>query len=84
MYLACAACHGSDVVGAGGPAPDLRESEIALNPDTLWAVVHNGVLLPMGMPRLAFFTHDQVMDIYAYIRAQARAGLAQNAAATPK
>jgi quinohemoprotein ethanol dehydrogenase len=81
MYLACAACHGRDAIGAGGPAPDLRASPIAFNPGALWAVVHEGALLPRGMPLILFFNHDQVMDIYAYIRSQARAGLAQQAAA---
>ncbi len=81
MYEACAACHGRAAIGAGGPAPDLRASQIAFNPDALWTVVHKGVLLPAGMPLLPFFSQDQVMDIYVYIRAQARLGLAQEAAA---
>jgi hypothetical protein len=45
-------------------------------------VVHKGVLLPAGMPEFPELTHDQMMDIYAYIRAQARIGLqAQSEAA---
>ena len=79
MFLQCALCHGKNAVGAGGPAPDLRASEIALNPDTLWTVVHKGVLLPAGMPVFPELTHDQVMDIYAYIRTQARIGLTAQA-----
>lgn len=77
LFLACALCHGKNAIGAGGPAPDLRASAIALHPDSLWTVLHTGALLPQGMPEFAELTHDQVMDIYAYIRAQARRGLAK-------
>jgi quinohemoprotein ethanol dehydrogenase len=50
----------------------LRESKIALDPDGLWSVVHDGALLQNGMPRFPQFTREQVMQIYAYIRARAR------------
>lgn len=75
MFLACAVCHGRDLVSAGGPAPDLRESRIALNPESFWSVVHDGALLPRGMPRFETLTREQVMQIYAYIRAGAREAL---------
>jgi quinohemoprotein ethanol dehydrogenase len=80
MFLACALCHGKDAVGAGGPAPDLRASPIALNPDSLWTVLHGGALLPAGMPSFPDLTRDQMTDIFDYIRARARAGLAGDAA----
>jgi quinohemoprotein ethanol dehydrogenase len=76
IYMACAACHGKDLVSAGAPAPDLRESALALNPDTYWSVVHDGVLMPKGMPGFEFFTREQLMQIYAFIRAGARKSLA--------
>jgi quinohemoprotein ethanol dehydrogenase len=73
MYLACAACHGRDLVSAGGPAPDLRESQITLDPDGLWSILHDGTLMQNGMPQFGMFTRPQVMQLYAYIRAGARA-----------
>ncbi len=75
LFIACAACHGRDLVSAGAPAPDLRESRVALNPDSFWSVVHEGTLIEQGMPRYEMFTREQVMQIYAYIRAAARGAL---------
>jgi quinohemoprotein ethanol dehydrogenase len=72
LFMACALCHGRDLVSAGAPAPDLRESQIALNPDSFWAVVHDGTLMQRGMPRYESLTREQVMQIHAYIRAGAR------------
>ena len=54
MFMACAACHGRNAVGAGGPAPDLRESTLPLNPDAFWTVVHDGALIERGMPRVGY------------------------------
>jgi quinohemoprotein ethanol dehydrogenase len=75
LFLACAVCHGRNLVSAGGPGPDLRESQIALHPESLWNVVHDGALLQNGMPKFESLTREQVMQIYAYIRAGARAAL---------
>ncbi len=72
LYIACAACHGLNLISAGSPAPDLRASRIALNPAAFFAVVHNGALLQEGMPRFDNLTQDEVNDLYAYIRAGAR------------
>jgi quinohemoprotein ethanol dehydrogenase len=76
IYLACAACHGRDLVSTGGPAPDLRESQLALHPDSFFSVVHDGALIQRGMPSFETFTREQVMDLYAYIRSGARQALA--------
>ena len=73
LYAACAICHGRGLVSAGGPAPDLRASRVALNPESLWTVLHDGALLPKGMPQFQTLTRAQVMEIYSYIRARARA-----------
>jgi quinohemoprotein ethanol dehydrogenase len=81
MY--CAACHGLNVVSAGAPAPDLRESSVALDRDALWSVLHDGALLPRGMPRYEKLDQAQVGQIYAYIRSEARAALAKTASAPP-
>jgi quinohemoprotein ethanol dehydrogenase len=78
MFMACAACHGRNLVAAGGPAPDLRESQIALDPDAFWHVVHDGALMENGMPRYSIFTRLQVLQFYAYIRAGAREAAARN------
>ena len=78
LYMACVACHGRNLISAGSPAPDLRESRVALNPDSLWTVLHDGTLLPNGMPRFEMFTRDQVGQLFAYIRAVAREALAND------
>ncbi len=77
IFLACGACHGRNAVGVGGPAPDLRESSIPLNPEAFWTVVHEGALMERGMPRVALFGKPQVEAIRQYIRSQARAELAR-------
>jgi quinohemoprotein ethanol dehydrogenase len=75
LFLACALCHGRDAV-SGGTAPDLRESRIALDPDSFWNVVHEGALIQNGMPRFEALSREQVMQIQAYIRSRAREALA--------
>lgn len=75
LFIACAACHGRNLVSPGAPGPDLRESQIALDPDGLYTVVHDGALIEHGMPQFASFSRQQIGDIYAYIRAGAREAL---------
>jgi quinohemoprotein ethanol dehydrogenase len=75
----CAGCHGLNVVSAGAPAPDLRESAVALNRESLWSVVHDGVLLEQGMPRFDKLDATQLQQISAYIRARARDALGAGA-----
>jgi quinohemoprotein ethanol dehydrogenase len=77
MYMACAACHGRNLVGAGGPAPDLRESAIPLSPEAFWSVVHDGTRIERGMPRFGTFGKPQIEALRQYIRARARAELAK-------
>ncbi|HTZ69037.1 MAG TPA: PQQ-dependent dehydrogenase, methanol/ethanol family, partial [Acetobacteraceae bacterium] len=76
MFIACAACHGRDLVSAGAPAPDLRESRIALDPASYRAVVLGGSLIEQGMPRFAIMGEKPIMAIWAYIRQGARDALA--------
>ena len=71
LFMFCAACHGGNLVATGGPGPDLRESQIALDPDRLYAVLHDGILMPNGMPRFESLSRPQVLQLYAYIRAGA-------------
>jgi quinohemoprotein ethanol dehydrogenase len=74
--LACAACHGLNLRSAGAPAPDLRESRLALTQNGLWTVVHDGALISRGMPQLQMLPRAQLDQIYAYIRTGAREALA--------
>lgn len=80
MSVMCGACHGMHFVGAGSPAPDLRESQIALNEDSLWQVVHEGVLEQRGMPAFTNLTRQQVHLLYVYLRAKAREALGKRPA----
>jgi len=74
LYFACVVCHGYNLT-AGGVGPDLRESQIALRPDSLWELLHGGVLADRGMPRFDNLTRTQVRQLHAYIRAGAREAL---------
>jgi quinohemoprotein ethanol dehydrogenase len=74
MSIACIACHGIGLKAAGSPAPDLRESQVALNADAFYAVVHDGALNERGMPKFDF-TPSQVQKLRAYVRATAREAL---------
>ena len=68
----CAACHGRNLQSAGAPAPDLRESQLALHWDTFQAVVKRG-LLPQLMPQFNDIPAADLHGIFMYIRAGARA-----------
>ena len=84
MTLACAACHGRELAGVGGPAPDLRESPITLDPDAFYAVVHDGVLKEKGMPQFGLFGKLPIEAIRHYIRSEAMKELARQEAAKGK
>jgi quinohemoprotein ethanol dehydrogenase len=75
FYMGCMGCHGRALEGAGAPAPDLRESKLALDPNAFWAVVHDGALKQNGMPPYEMLTRGQVMQLYAFVRAGARQAL---------
>ena len=77
LWLACAACHGKGAIGAGGPAPDLRESPIALDPDAFYTVVRDGALMEKGMPKYALFSKPVIEGLRQFIRAQAQLELAR-------
>jgi quinohemoprotein ethanol dehydrogenase len=85
MALPCFVCHGREFVSTGGPAPDLRASQAALNREAFYAIVHDGVLMQQGMPRFETLTRPQIMQIWSYLRQTARDGLgAAQAQATPQ
>lgn len=79
LYMQCIVCHGRELVSAGGTAPDLRESQVPLNRDSFWEVVHDGSLLAKGMPRFEHMTPEQAEQLSDYIRASTRAALAKQA-----
>jgi hypothetical protein len=43
----------------------------------MWKVLHEGALLPRGMPRFTTLSQEQSGQIHAYIRAGARLELAR-------
>ena len=58
----------------GTPGPDLRESAIALQLDSLASYLKIG-RLERGMPRFDTLTDEQVRQLHAYIRSRARDAL---------
>ena len=78
VYLRnCAMCHGREAISRGAPAPDLRESRIALYSDALWTVLHEGPLVARGMPLFDDLSRQQVDQLHAYIRSAARDALSK-------
>ena len=69
-YRACRACHGFGAI-AGGMAPDLRASHIALDQDAFAAYVREGVKASMGMPVYPDLTDDQLTALMHFIRQRA-------------
>jgi quinohemoprotein ethanol dehydrogenase len=76
----CAYCHGRLLVSPGSPAPDLRESQLALHWDSFRVTVKEGLLLAKLMPKFSELSDDQVRAVYMYIRAGARDVLAKQQA----
>jgi len=72
----CVICHGGGMI-AGGAAPDLRKSPIPLDAEAFKSVVHDGALLPRGMPAYANLTADELDGLRHFIRQRARETLAQ-------
>lgn len=79
LAIQCFACHGVGLNSTGTPAPDLRESGVAMDINSLRTVLKQGTLLPRGMPRFESLSDEQVRQIHAYIRARARLALGQKA-----
>ncbi len=75
----CGACHGLNAISAGAPAPDLRESPVALDSASFRSVVHGGALLEHGMPRFDRLDAAQLQQIQAYIRSRVREAQGANA-----
>lgn len=67
----CGICHGFNAV-AGGNAPDLRYSPVPSDASTFAAIVRDGALLPLGMPRFNDLTDAELLDLRQYLRSRAR------------
>jgi quinohemoprotein ethanol dehydrogenase len=72
----CGVCHGG-ALKSGGAAPDLRASPIALDYESIRAVLQDGALVARGMPRYGEFSRDQVAEIQHYVRREARKAKAE-------
>jgi quinohemoprotein ethanol dehydrogenase len=79
----CANCHGTLLVSAGSPAPDLRESRIAADWESFESVVKQGTLLPKLMPRFSELSSEQLQDLFTYIRDGARSALTKSSQTEP-
>jgi quinohemoprotein ethanol dehydrogenase len=72
----CSSCHGGNV-RAGGYAPDLRASPIALSAEAFRAVVQKGSLETRGMPKYDELGDREIEEIRVYVRKAARDSLAE-------
>jgi quinohemoprotein ethanol dehydrogenase len=79
QWSRCQLCHGPGAV-AGGTAPDLRASPIALNPAAFAAVLKGG-LEARGMPKFAELTDRELDALRNYIRYRARLATRPNGVA---
>lgn len=68
----CIICHGAALRSPGSPAPDLRESGVALDPVGFTEFLRSGALSPAGMPAFPEITDGEARDLYMYIRSGAR------------
>lgn len=75
LSVQCAACHGVGLQSAGSPGPDLRESAIALDPESFRALMKEGPLMDRGMPRFETMPDEHITQLWSYIRARAREAL---------
>lgn len=80
---ACLVCHGWNAVG-GGAAPDLRYSPMIVDGDAFKQVVHNGALVPNGMPKFAQISDDDLDTIRFYLRTRSKQAPAEWAALQAK
>jgi quinohemoprotein ethanol dehydrogenase len=74
LYLSmmCVSCHGIGVKSMGAPAPDLRESGIALDRVTFTEFLRSDVSAPKGMPSFPEIGDRDASDLFMYIRSSAR------------
>jgi quinohemoprotein ethanol dehydrogenase len=66
----CFICHGGDVI-SGGIAPDLRTSAAITDKDVFTSIVHEGMLVPNGMPRFEELSETERENLRQYLRTRA-------------
>jgi quinohemoprotein ethanol dehydrogenase len=77
----CALCHGWEG-DAGGAAPDLRASQLALKLDTFSTVLKEGPFAARGMAKFDDLTDDEIQQIHMFLRQRARKDIANRKPAT--
>jgi quinohemoprotein ethanol dehydrogenase len=77
LYAAknCIVCHGANLVSPGSPAPDLRESAVALDREAFGTILTSGALAANGMPGFPELTRAEILDLYMFVRNGARQAL---------
>ncbi|MEJ0088041.1 MAG: PQQ-dependent dehydrogenase, methanol/ethanol family [Pseudomonadota bacterium] len=81
QWSRCQLCHGPGAV-AGGTAPDLRASQIVLNPASFATVVKGG-LESRGMPKFGELSDRELDALRNYVRYRARLATRPNGVAPP-
>lgn len=67
----CYSCHGLPGQ-SGGTAPDFARSAVPQSAEAFASVVHEGALVPNGMPRYGELTGEQLADLRQFIRSTAK------------
>ena len=75
LFRICQVCHGNGYAVAGGMAPDLRASPIALSDQLFEDVVRRGSKIVRGMPAYAEFSDHDLESIQHFLRWTAREAL---------
>jgi quinohemoprotein ethanol dehydrogenase len=70
----CSMCHGFAAI-AGGGAPDLRASPLALSQEAFAQVVQGRILQARGMPGYSELSDTDLQSLTHYLRARARESL---------
>lgn len=77
FYERCGVCHGVQLMSRG-TGPDLRGSELVLDPQAFREVVHDGAFVARGMPQFGELSDAELGALRAYIRAGQAAVRAAN------
>jgi quinohemoprotein ethanol dehydrogenase len=78
--FACDFCHGTNMRNIASFARDLRESALAATPEGFKAVVQDGALVALGMPKFEDLNEQNMRALYVYVRQQAREAVHQASA----
>jgi quinohemoprotein ethanol dehydrogenase len=78
-HFSCSNCHGGHLQSTGSIAPDLRESNLALNWPSFRSVLHDGLLASAGMPKYDELSDEDLRSIYLYVRQGSREAASMSA-----